>query len=70
MKKPNRRSAGEERILPDYDFAGGVRGKHAASYAKGTNIVVLDPDVARVFRNSRNVNRVLRSLAQIAKSMK
>jgi hypothetical protein len=49
----------------EYDFSGGVRGKHAARYAKGTNIVVLDPDVAKVFPDSASVNEALRALLPI-----
>ena len=49
----------------EYDFAHGVRGKHAARYAKGTNIVVLDPDVAKVFPDSETVNETLRALLPI-----
>ncbi len=50
----------------EYDFSGGVRGKHAAQYAAGSNVVVLDPDVAAVFPNAAAVNSALRALAQIA----
>lgn len=50
---------------PEYDFSGGVRGKHAARYAKGTNIVVLDPDVAKAFPDSAAVNEALRDLMLI-----
>ena len=39
-----------------YDFAGGVRGKYAARYAEGSNVVVLAPDVAEVFPDSVAVN--------------
>ena len=46
----------------EYDFAGGVRGKYARRYAEGTNVVLLAPDVAKVFRDQNQVNRVLRSL--------
>lgn len=52
-------------MLPEYDFSRGVRGKYAPRYAKGSNIVVLDPDVARVFPNAEAVNNSLRSLAEI-----
>lgn len=51
-------------IRPEYDFSGGVRGKYAARYAAGTNVVVLDPDVAREFPTSEEVNKALRELAQ------
>jgi hypothetical protein len=44
-----------------YDFRDGVRGKYAARVRQGTNIVVLDPDVAKAFPDSRAVNRALRA---------
>ena len=49
----------------EYDFTGGVRGKYARRYAEGTNVVVLEPDVAKVFPNAEAVNRSLRALAGI-----
>ena len=49
----------------EYDFTGGVRGKYARRYAQGTNVVVLEPDVAEVFPNAEAVNRSLRALAGI-----
>jgi len=52
--------------VPDYDFANGVRGKYAARFAAGTNIVVLSPDVAEVFPNSEAVNEALRTLVRIS----
>lgn len=54
-------------MQPEYDFSGGVRGKHAARASKGSNLVVLDADVARVFRDSESVNRALRSLIDLAR---
>lgn len=51
-------------ILPDYDFSGGLRGKYVRRYAKGSNVVVLDPDVAKVFADSKSVNRSLRNPAK------
>jgi len=56
-----------DEILPEYDFRGGVRGKYAAQYAAGTNLVLLDPDVAAVFPDSAAVNAALRALAEIAR---
>ena len=55
-------------IRPEYDFSGGVRGKYYEAYKQATNIVVLDPDVAEVFRDSASVNEALRLLTKIAKS--
>lgn len=49
------------------DFPGGLeRGKYAARMAEGSNIVRLDPDVARAFPDSSSVNEALRSLLRIA----
>ena len=49
-----------------YDFSGGVRGKYAARYAEGSNVVVLAPDVAEVFSDSVAVNEALRTLVRIS----
>ena len=49
-------------LRPEYDFRGGVRGKYAARFREGTNIVVLDPDVAAEFKDSQAVNDALRRL--------
>jgi hypothetical protein len=56
-----------DETLDEYDFSRGVVGKYAKQYAEGTNIVLLDPDVAKVFPNSEAVNQVLRAIAQIIK---
>ncbi len=52
----------EDEMRREYDFSGGVRGKHHRTYRKGTNVVLLAPEVARVFRDSAAVNRALRML--------
>jgi hypothetical protein len=52
-------------MLDEYDFSRGVIGKYAKQYAEGTNIVLLDPDVAKVFPDSEAVNQALRAIAQI-----
>lgn len=44
----------------EYDFSGGQRGKYADRYASGTNVVLLDPDVAAAFPSERAVNEALR----------
>ena len=49
----------------EYDFSRGMRGKYARRYAQGTNVVVLEADVARAFPNARAVNDSLRALAGI-----
>ncbi len=50
----------------EYDFSGGVRGKYAKRYAEGSNVVVLDPDVARLYPDAESVNRALRAIAKAA----
>ena len=54
-------------MRPEYDFSGGVRGGFYKEYMKGTNVVLLEPDVAEVFPDSQAVNAALRALAEIAK---
>ncbi len=53
----------EPESKPEYDFSSGVRGKYAKRYHAGSNVVVLDPDVAQAFPSERKVNRSLRTLA-------
>ncbi len=60
MKREVRRGTADMRR--EYDFTGGVRGKYASRARQGSNIVVLDPDVAKEFKTSRAVNRALRAL--------
>ncbi len=47
----------------EYDFSKGVRGKYIARIATGSNVVVLDADVAARFPDSKSVNEALRKLA-------
>ena len=68
MKKKNKSNNGD--LRREYDFfkmKGGVRGKYASQYQAGTNLVHLEPDVARVFSDDDTVNRTLRSLMKLAK---
>ncbi len=53
-------------IPNEVDFTGGKRGVYAARYAHGTNVVVLEADIARRFKTSEQVNRVLRSVIEAA----
>ena len=53
-----------EEMLDEYDFSKAEVGKFAQQYAEGTNIVVLEPDVAKVFPNSAAVNEALRQIIQ------
>ena len=45
----------------EYDFRAGVRGKYARRFAEGSNVVVLDPDVAAEFKTPQAVNDALRA---------
>lgn len=58
--------AAESEMLDEYDFSQGVRGKYAGRYNRGTNIVLLSPDVAAAFPNAESVNEALRALVQVA----
>ncbi len=62
MKKAIRE---KDEMRPHYDFRGGVRGKYATRYAEGTNVVVLDPDVAEMFPDSESVNETLRAVGRV-----
>jgi len=62
MKKETRK---DDEMRAHYNFGNGIRGKYARRYAEGTNVVVLDPDVAREFPNRDAVNKTLRAVAQI-----
>ena len=53
----------DDEMLPEYDLTGGVRGKYVERYRQGTNVVLLDPDVAEKFPTSESVNEALRRLA-------
>lgn len=69
MKKAKGRAADE--LRPEYkrsDFGELVRGKYAARIAESSNVVVLEPEVARAFPNERAVNTALRSLIDIARA--
>ena len=55
----------EDELRPEYDFAqmkGGVRDKYVERYRQGTNLVLLDPDVAQTFPNGEAVNQALRAV--------
>jgi hypothetical protein len=58
----------DDEMRPEYDFSNGVRGKYYEAYQQSSNVVVLDPDVAEIFRDSASVNEALRLLAKIAKA--
>jgi hypothetical protein len=66
MKKATKNSQKAD-LLDEYDFSKGVRGKYARRYEEGTNVVVLAPDVAAVFKNSQAVNEALRAIMKMAR---
>ena len=53
----------DDELLPEYDLKDGVRGKYVERYRQGTNVVLLDADVAEKFQPSESVNEALRRLA-------
>ena len=67
-----REEAFEDRdtMRPEYDFSGAVRGVTAARYARGTNIVAVDPAVRDVFPDSSAVNEALRALAPLLREQR
>ena len=59
----------QDELRPEYsreDLGKGVRGKHYETYQKGTNLVLLSPDVAKAFPTEKAVNEALRSLIDLA----
>lgn len=60
----------DSEMLEEYDFSQGIQGKYAKKYAEGTNVVVIEPDVAKVFPDHDSVNQALRSLSEIIKRQK
>ncbi|WP_414527062.1 hypothetical protein [Nodularia chucula] len=59
----------EDELRPKYDFTqmnGGVRGKYVERYRTGTNLVLLDPDIAQAFPDDTAVNEALRLLIQVS----
>lgn len=65
MKKPPSKRRAPE-MKAEYDFSGGVRGKYVDKYRCGTNVVLLDPELAKVFPDSKSVNDTLRALVAVA----
>ena len=67
MSQENRPNA-EDEMREEYDIRGGVRGKYYERYREGSNVMLLEPDVAAVFRDAEAVNRALRMLISIART--
>jgi hypothetical protein len=71
MKKASAKGINDD-LRPEYDLSqvkGGVRGKYYQQYKEGTNVVLLDSDVAAVFRDSESVNQALRVLIKAASQL-
>lgn len=61
----------DDELRPEYDetlLKNGVRGKYVARYWQGTNVVLLEPDVAAAFPTAEAVNEALRLLMKVAQS--
>ena len=58
----------ESEMQPEYDFSKGVRGKHYRASQEGSNVVFLEPDIAKIFKGSESVNHALRMLMELAGS--
>lgn len=54
-------------MSPEYDFTNAEQGKYAKRFAEGTNLVALQPDVAKEFPDSESVNEALRALLKSRK---
>ena len=63
VKTPAKRRTHE--VKAEYDFSGGFRGKYVGKYHAGTNVVLLDPELADVFPDSKSMNDALRALVAI-----
>jgi hypothetical protein len=57
----------DDNLRAEYDFTGGVRGKHHQQFLEGTNVAFLDTDIAEAFKNSESVNHALRLLLDLAR---
>ena len=71
MKKGKRTRSNE--LLPEYDFSsmkGGVRGKYAARLKKGSNLVLLEPDVASAFPTEAAANEALRAVLKASQAVR
>ena len=60
----------DQAMLEEYDFSAGIQGKYSKKYREGTNVIVIEPDVAKFFPDHDSVNQALRSLSEIIKKQK
>jgi hypothetical protein len=71
--RQNRDLRNHNGMRPEYDFASmknGVRGKYYARYKQGTNVVVLNPDVAEAFPTENAVNEALRGVLSTTRAVR
>jgi hypothetical protein len=71
MKKASRKRL-DDSLRPEYDLSrlkGGVRGKYYRQASAGTNLMLIEPELAEVFRDAESVNRALRLLVDTAKAV-
>ena len=71
MKKELAAKSGDE-LRPEYDLSqlkGGVRGKYFRQANAGTNLVLIEPDLVKMFPDSMSVNRALRAVAEAAQAI-
>ena len=62
-----KKTEAREDMRPEYDFSAAVRGKYYKRYHRGSNVVLLDPDVSAAFPNAAAVNEALRVLVTVAR---
>ncbi len=71
MKDRKKKSSDELRSEYDFDYSKAVRGKYYRRLIdEGSNVIILDPDIAKAFRDSVSVNEALRSLLDLTRSTK
>jgi len=71
MKDKKKKNFDELRPEYDFDYTKAVRGKYYRRLIdEGANVVILDPDIAKAFRDSASVNKALRSLLELTRSTK
>ena len=70
MKKTRQSSVHDDDMRDEYDFSNGVRNKYAGRFPRDCVMVVLEPDVAKMFPTAKRVNAALRALGAVVKSAK
>ncbi|HYN02068.1 MAG TPA: hypothetical protein VE359_06460 [Vicinamibacteria bacterium] len=63
-----KRPIADDDMRAEYDFSNAVRGKYYERFKASSNVIVLDPDVSKVFPNAAAVNQALRVLASVARA--